>query len=87
MTDPNSPIVDFYPLGMIIAMPENKKFSCLFRLLLIILLRRFLSDFEVDMNGKRFAWQVCVYPIAYWFSRLSSTFMVMIFFLLRGLRL
>ncbi|MBA0879672.1 hypothetical protein Goshw_015012 [Gossypium schwendimanii] len=38
MTDPNSPIIDFYPTDL--------KFEL-----------TLLSDFEVDMDGKRFSWQ------------------------------
>lgn len=62
MTDPNSPIIDFYPTGMFFQImnfgspPRLTWHTALF----------LLSEFEVDMNGKRFAWQVRYLIFTFW---------------------
>lgn len=72
MTDPNSPIIDFYPLGMFLmnCRIENKFQN--FHRIVCIFNTDFMSDFDVDMNGKRFAWQVC--------SSFSFVFLPLVFF-------
>lgn len=77
MTDPNSPIIDFYPTGMISFCFDNFRvvsnytpwyrityiFSVGVNVLLLVLLYSsyiMCADFEVDMNGKRFSWQVLI---------------------------
>ena len=58
MSDPSSPIIDFYPIGMLILQ------SRIYQILLQPSanynpsLHVYSADFEVDMNGKRFSWQV-----------------------------
>ena len=59
MTDPSSPIAEFYPPGMCF-------FSAELVLFIVVLSNPCLSfsfffrcaDFEIDMNGKRYSWQV-----------------------------
>lgn len=59
MTNPSSPIIDFYPSGnqsIQICLVFCFPFCWLF--LGANFSPNFLVDFELDMNGKRFAWQV-----------------------------
>nr|XP_029117806.1 5'-3' exoribonuclease 3 isoform X3 [Elaeis guineensis] len=55
MTDPNSPIVDFYPTGNVLY-SHRGLYSCLRSKTFLVLLLCW-PDFEVDMNGKRYSWQ------------------------------
>lgn len=83
MTDPNSPIIDFYPTGI--------DLKALFWLIItyyyilhmksstLIFISSFLLDFEVDMNGKRFSWQVCFLVVGSYFT---STTMALEFLLI-----
>jgi len=54
MTDPSSPIIDFYPTGMLILL-ICEVLDIIFHLIHILI---YCADFEVDMNGKRYSWQV-----------------------------
>ncbi|CAJ1961020.1 unnamed protein product [Sphenostylis stenocarpa] len=55
MTDPSSPILQFYPAGEITC--PLLTYSARFYRVSGITCVAFLTDFEIDMNGKRFAWQ------------------------------
>lgn len=56
MTDPNSPIADFYPTGM--RFLQIGLFHCGIVQSMSLIYLLWCADFEVDMNGKRYAWQV-----------------------------
>jgi len=58
MTDPSSPIFHFYPAGEITCRLNLYSAVCNIFSYSDIYMDTFLTDFEIDMNGKRFAWQV-----------------------------
>lgn len=59
MTNPSSPIFHFYPAGKIDNLFINFVFCDILHIFLFwYYIDTFLTDFEIDMSGKKFAWQV-----------------------------
>ena len=59
MTDPNSPIIDFYPTGLLILLMWCALYYHIFDISCFLIHDPiYYADFEVDMNGKRYSWQV-----------------------------
>jgi 5'-3' exonuclease len=57
MSDPESPIIDFYPEGKrVIYLGHSMQLYI--KIFADLMIRFSYADFDVDMNGKKYAWQV-----------------------------